>query len=89
MEKNVSLEGTSLNQWASFKLSCAKIGSLVQTDGDPEKANKNNKNKKIKKSHKLYTSTPPGTVTADMIKTKLVRVGVLSNVITFAKSEIN
>ena len=43
----------------------------------------------IKKSLKLYTSTPPGTVTADMIKTKLVRVGVLSNVITFAKFEIN
>ena len=87
MEKNVSLEGTSLNQWASFKLSCAKIGSLVQTDDDPEKASKNKNIKK--KSLKLYTSTPPGTVTADMIKTKLVRVGVLSNVITFAKSEIN
>ena len=55
MEKNVSLEGTSLNQWASFKLSCAKIGSLVQTDGDPEKANNNKNNNKNnnnnKKSH--------------------------------------
>ena len=46
MEKSISLEGTSLNHSASFKLSFAKIGSQVQTDGDPEKANKNNKNKK-------------------------------------------
>ena len=59
MEKNVSLEGTSLNHFAYFKLSCAKIGSLVQTEGDHEKANnKNNKNNKNnnnnKKSHLSY-----------------------------------
>ena len=38
MEKNVSLEGTFLNQVASFELPCATIGSLIQTDYDPEKA---------------------------------------------------
>ena len=40
MEKNISLKGTSLNYSASFKLPCAKIGSLAQADYAPEKANK-------------------------------------------------
>ena len=53
-------------QTASSELSSARMGPLVSTENNPEKA---------KKAYELYVSHLAATITNDMIQTKLGRIG--------------